>query len=52
MEAVWRDFPRQEVRVDYETGEELCFRNYLQLSRRPRYYQFFFEANRSLRRET
>ena len=38
MGAVWRDFPRQEVKIDYETGQELCFRNYLQLSKRPRYY--------------
>lgn len=52
MEAVWKDFPKQELKYDHETGDELCFQNHLQLSRRPRYYQFFFDANRTLRRRT
>ena len=52
MGAVWVDFPKQEIKYDHETGDELSLQNYLQLSRRPRYHQFFFDANRTLRRRT
>ena len=50
MKRIWMEFPKQKIEIDTLTQQPILLPNYLSLSKRPRYREFFFQSNDTLRR--